>query len=188
MVTVNNSLIDKLIERDEEAFKTIFYIYRSRIFYIAYKLTRNRFDAEDCVQDIFVKVLNCLNSFNPKTHTFTSWIITLAKNHVLDYIKIKKIHEGKCFINSNLVDCTYVNNNFENTVLLSEVEKIVGEVEYQILLFKIGFEMTFIEIARLLQMSPSKTKRLYYEAYESAKSYVRERGNDEKQVKKISSK
>lgn len=188
MVTVNNSLVNKLLERDEEAFKTIFYVYRDRIFYIAYKLTRNKFDAEDCVQDIFVKVLDNLYKYDPTRHTFTSWIITLAKNQVLDYIKLKKIHEGKCFINSSLVDCTYVNNNFENSVLLSEVESIVGEIEYQILLFKIGFELTFIEIARLLEMSPSKAKRLYYAAYEAAKAYVRERGNDEKEIEKISTK
>ncbi len=188
MVTVNNSLINRLLQRDEEAFKTIFYIYRSRIFYIAYKLTRNRFDAEDCVQDIFVKVLDNLYNYNQKTHTFTSWIITLAKNHVLDYIKLKKIHEGKCFIDSDLVDCSYVDNKFENAVLLSEVEKLVGELNYQILLFKIGFGMTFIEIARLLEMSPSKAKRLYYATYDVAKAYVRERGNDEEEVKEISTK
>lgn len=180
MVTVNRTLIDRLMNRDEEAFKMIFYIYRDRIFYIAYKLTRNKCDAEDCVQDIFVKVLDNLHKYDPRTHTFTSWIVTLAKNHVLDYLRLKKIHEKKCYTDTELVYNTSVNSESENSVLLSEVEKLVGEVEYQILLFKIGFDMTFIEIAKLLDISPSKTKRLFYVAYDNAKTYVRRRGYDEK--------
>lgn len=36
--------------------------------------------------------------------------------------------------------------------------------------------MTFMEIARLLEISPSKAKRFYYNAYDAAKNYVRERG------------
>lgn len=179
MVTVNHNLIDRLMKRDEEAFMMIFQIYRDRIFYIAYKLTKNKLDAEDCVQDIFVKVLDNLHKYDPKRHTFTSWIITLAKNHVLDYLKLKKIHEQKCFTNTELVYDTSVKNDNDNSVLLSEVEKLVGEIEYQILLFKLGFSMTFIEIAKLLEISPSKTKRLYYVAYDVAKAYVRRRGNDE---------
>ena len=57
MVTGNYSLVKRVLERDEEAFKTLFYVYRNRIFYIAYKMTGSKFDAEDCVQEIFLKML-----------------------------------------------------------------------------------------------------------------------------------
>lgn len=179
MVTVNHNLIEKLKEHDEEAFLLLFQIYRSRIFYIAYNLIKNKDDSEDCVQDIFIKVIDNINSYNSKEHSFNSWIITLARNHVLDYLKLKKIHEEKCFTDTELVYMKSIKSGNENSVLLSEVEKLVGEIEYQILLFKLGFGMTFIEIAKILDISPSKTKRLYYVAYDVAKAYVRQRGNDE---------
>lgn len=176
VVSGNYSLVKRVLDRDEEAFKTLFYIYRNRIFYIAYKMTGSRFDADDCVQEIFLKVLETLTTYDATVSSFTTWLVTLAKNYVLDYVKLKKIHEGKCFINSAIVYCKCVDNNFEHAVLLSEVENIVGEYDYQILLFKIGFDMTFMEIARLLEISPSKAKRYYYNAYDIAKNYVREKG------------
>lgn len=188
MVTGNYSLVKRVLERDEEAFKTLFYVYRNRIFYIAYKMTGSKFDAEDCVQEIFLKMLENLAQYDPSVSSFTTWLVTLSKNYVLDYVRLKRIHEGKCFINSAIVYCKCVDNNFERVVLLSEVENVIGEYDYQILLFKIGFDMTFMEIARLLGISPSKAKRFYYNAYDAAKNYVRERGyevEDEKDTTTI---
>ena len=176
VVSGNYTLVKRILERDEEAFKTLFYIYRSRIFYIAYKMTGSKFDADDCVQEIFLKVLETLTSYDPNISSFTTWIVTLAKNYILDYMKLKKIRDKKCVLDPNVVYCKCVDNNFEHAVLLSEVESIVGEYDYQILLFKVAFNMTFMEIARLLEISPSKAKRFYYNAYDAAKNDVRERG------------
>lgn len=38
--------------------------------------------------------------------------------------------------------------------------------------------MTFDQIATLLEMSPSKVKRMFYDAYRKAKNYVMERENE----------
>ena len=47
VVSGNYTLVKRILERDEEAFKTLFYIYRSRISYLSYNMTVSYFAADD---------------------------------------------------------------------------------------------------------------------------------------------
>jgi RNA polymerase sigma-70 factor (ECF subfamily) len=41
-------------------------------------------DAEDLTQEIFVKVYQSLERYRPGEGTFTTWLMTLARNHAID--------------------------------------------------------------------------------------------------------
>lgn len=127
MEKVTKTVIQKLKKGDELSFFTVFYTYRDKIYYLALKMTRNKNDAEDCVQEIFLKLLNNIDKFDSKKASFGTWLITIAKNHIIDYMKLKKIHEDKVFLNPLLVDSTCIESKADEKVLLTEIEQIVGE-------------------------------------------------------------
>jgi RNA polymerase sigma-70 factor (ECF subfamily) len=63
--------------------------YAKRVFNMAYQFCGNREEAEDLTQDIFLKLHHSLSKFDFQKN-FTAWLLTLAKNHLIDeYRKTK---------------------------------------------------------------------------------------------------
>ena len=178
MDKITNKVIQRFKERDEEAFQIIFYEYKNKIFYLAYKATRNVEDAEDCVQEIFMKIINNVHKFDQSKSAFTTWVINVAKRYLYDFIKMKSAHTEKLIINPLIIYCKGVQNNYDTQVLLAEIEKHIGEEAYQVLVLKHGYNLTFAQIAEQLNISPSRAKSLYYKGYKEARAYVLEKERD----------
>ena len=56
---------------------------------------------------------------------------------------------------------------------LSNVEEYVGEYYYHILMLRLGFELSFYEIAEELNIPYHKAKRDFHLAYNKSQEYVR---------------
>lgn len=67
---------------DEPAFETLFKRYQSRIFALALRYTRVREDAEDVVQQTFLKAFVHLHRFEGKA-SFCTWLTRIAINEAL---------------------------------------------------------------------------------------------------------
>jgi RNA polymerase sigma-70 factor (ECF subfamily) len=63
--------------------------YQKRIFSLAYRITRNREDAQDAVQQSFQKGLMHLNSFHGKS-SFSTWLTRIAINEALLCLRRKR--------------------------------------------------------------------------------------------------
>lgn len=60
-------------------FKTMLLQHNDVLKGFAYNLTRDRDDAQDLVQDTFLKALNYKDSFSEKSN-FKAWLLTIMKN------------------------------------------------------------------------------------------------------------
>jgi len=58
-------------------------LYSKKIFNMAYQFAGSFQEAEDLTQDIFVKLYNSLSKYD-LARNFTAWLLTLAKNHLID--------------------------------------------------------------------------------------------------------
>ena len=63
--------------------------YQTRIYSLAYNMTGNKEDAEDMVQDVFVKAFSSLKSFRG-TSSFYTWIYRIAINRTINFLKRRK--------------------------------------------------------------------------------------------------
>ena len=59
------------------------------VYRLCLKYSKDSAQAEDLMQEVFVKVHHNLESFDAKAKYFT-WIYRIASNHCLDWIRIKK--------------------------------------------------------------------------------------------------
>lgn len=59
--------------------------YSSLVYSICYKITNNRFDAQDLAQETFISVYKTLPSFDGENER--AWICKIATNKCLDYMK-----------------------------------------------------------------------------------------------------
>ena len=59
--------------------------HSARVYRLAYRLTGNRYDAEDLTQDVFVRVFRSLSSYTPGT--FEGWLHRITTNLFLDQVR-----------------------------------------------------------------------------------------------------
>jgi RNA polymerase sigma-70 factor (family 1) len=78
---------------DMLAFDTIYKKYSGRIFYFAFNLLKNKEDAENIVQEVFIKFWE--NRENIRLHnSFSSYIFAITHNTSIDLIR-KKLKDSK---------------------------------------------------------------------------------------------
>src|SRR5579864_3960950 len=72
-----------------EAFARLVELHQKRVFRVAYSILRSWEDAEDAVQDIFIKVYEHLRGFQGKS-SFATWITRIAVNESLMQVRSRK--------------------------------------------------------------------------------------------------
>ncbi len=82
-------LIESAVKGDEPAFAELVKRYHAAVWSTVHRTLGNCSDAEDVVQEIFLRVLLSLNRFNPK-YPFGPWILRIAGNYCIDQIRRKK--------------------------------------------------------------------------------------------------
>ena len=88
-------LVQRSQEGDEEAFAALVNKYKTKVFNLAFSLTRSRDTADDLAQEVFLKAYLSLPKFQLKSE-FGTWLYRITVNHTKDYlrkkIKMKEIH------------------------------------------------------------------------------------------------
>ncbi|NLW12098.1 MAG: sigma-70 family RNA polymerase sigma factor [Clostridiaceae bacterium] len=78
-------------EGNTDAFANIVELYLPKIYSLCLKLTGNKEDAEDCVQDTFIKVWTSLGEFRESSSIYT-WIYRIAANTCNDHLRKMSRH------------------------------------------------------------------------------------------------
>lgn len=84
IVATDQELIGMSLGGDHVAFEHLFKRYRESIFQLYLQRTGSRDDADDLLQETFVKVFLKLDSYKP-SFTFGQWVYTIARNTFIDY-------------------------------------------------------------------------------------------------------
>lgn len=85
----NDQELVKLLQRgNAEAFDSLFEVYSSKLFGFAFKYFKNDSDAEELVQDVFVKVWENRQALKSE-HSFKSYLFTIALNQIRKYFNKK---------------------------------------------------------------------------------------------------
>jgi RNA polymerase sigma factor (sigma-70 family) len=61
--------------------------HSARVYRLAYRLTGNKYDAEDLTQDVFIRVFRSLENYTPGT--FEGWLHRITTNLFLDRVRRK---------------------------------------------------------------------------------------------------
>ena len=83
-------IIRQILDGNVEKFRVIIERYQAHIYSIGMRFFKNNDDANDFVQDVFIKVYNELGTFKGKAQ-FRSWLIKIAYNFGINKINARKI-------------------------------------------------------------------------------------------------
>ncbi|WP_142850121.1 RNA polymerase sigma factor [Telmatospirillum sp. J64-1] len=80
----DDRLLARIAEGDEAAFRTLMDRHLDRAFGLAQRILGSRSDAEDVVQDAFLKVWDRAESWRPGEAKFSTWLWRVVTNRCLD--------------------------------------------------------------------------------------------------------
>lgn len=92
-------LIQGIQQGHEPAFRDFYDQAKSRVFTLALGYVRNREDAEEITQDVFIEVFRSASSFKGDA-SVTTWLYRIAVNKSLDFLKHQKRQKRFAFITS----------------------------------------------------------------------------------------
>ena len=74
---------------DSEAFQMLVEENSHKMFRLAYRMTGNEADAEDVVQETFLRAYRRLGAYESRAH-FSSWLHRIAANYAIDLLRRRK--------------------------------------------------------------------------------------------------
>jgi RNA polymerase sigma-70 factor (ECF subfamily) len=169
----DNEIIREYLRTHKQEFFSILYRkYADKVYRKCYTLLKDQGLAEDAMQDIFVKIMMNLASFNEKSQ-FSTWIYSITYNYCIDYIRKHK-KEKKLFVDDierapDLVDD--VPDEFLLSMEVKRLKVILDRLpvdDNAILLMKYQDDMSIKEIAELLGKTESAVKMKIKRAKEKA--------------------
>lgn len=85
----DHALIAQILNGDQSALDRLVKQHQEYLFNVALKVTNNKTDAEDATQEVLIKVITNLGSFDPDKAKFRTWLYRITVNHILNLKKQK---------------------------------------------------------------------------------------------------
>ncbi len=133
--------------RDRAAFEALYRRTSPTLFAICIKMLRDRSEAEDLLQDVYVTAWNQAATFNPELASAMTWLGTIARNRAIDRLRRRRTQP---------LDET-------------SVEEIVDESPTPAALAQLSQERQRLE--RCLQTLPDTQRKAVREAFFTGLSY-----------------
>ncbi len=173
---IEKELLHQLLNDDVSAFRQIYESYQGKVFLFALRLTKTKADAEEVVQEVFVKLWEKRAGIQVEKN-FNAYILTIARNLILD--KLKKAARDK-----SLQQRIYHNmQELENLGVNQLVEKELIRLHHQaidrlspgkrtIYLLSREEELTYEEIAQKLGISVNTVRNQMSDALKSIREFL----------------
>jgi RNA polymerase sigma-70 factor, ECF subfamily len=85
-------LVKRAQQGDSDAFASLFYAHKARIYSVCLRMTNNTAEAEDLTQDAFLQVFRKLSTFRGDS-ALSTWLYRIAVNTVLMHFRKKALRQ-----------------------------------------------------------------------------------------------
>jgi len=82
-------IIRRCLAGDEKAYRDLVEMYQAQVFSVALRILRRREDAEDVVQETFVRMFRALDRYDPQ-RPFAAWLFTITTRLCIDHLRRRK--------------------------------------------------------------------------------------------------
>jgi RNA polymerase sigma factor (sigma-70 family) len=154
-------LIQKCIEWDQIAQKKLYELYSSKMFAVCFRYSRNREEAEDILQEGFMKVFENIDKFR-KEGSLEGWIRKIIFNTAIQKFRQRKPVENTVSIDNIQVNLPqHSSNDVMSQIGTKELIKMIQNLppRYQMVFNLYVFEgLKHREIAEMLGVTEGTSK------------------------------
>jgi RNA polymerase sigma-70 factor, ECF subfamily len=85
-----SALISRVALGDRAAFNALYQATSAKLFGVALRVLKNRTDAEDVMQETYVKIWHSAGKYQVSGYSPITWLVTIARNTSIDRIRVKR--------------------------------------------------------------------------------------------------
>src|ERR1700747_381705 len=86
--------VERTLAGDRDAYRVLVERHSHNVFRLAYRMTGNRHDAEEVVQEAFLRAYQKLSQFAARSN-FGTWVYRIAANYAIDRVRQRKSEEAQ---------------------------------------------------------------------------------------------
>ena len=117
-------IVSRVKSGDTEAFRVLVEKHQHLAFTVAYNIVKNRQDAEEVVQDSFIKVFNKIDQFKEESK-FSSWLFKIVYNTALSRIRKKQVDTFTLEHNDYSTEYGLDSHNGWNELVITDQQKYI---------------------------------------------------------------
>jgi RNA polymerase sigma factor (sigma-70 family) len=161
----------------ERAFTAIIKKYEERLYWHARRMVVDHDDANDVLQNVFIKVWKALENFREDSKLYT-WLYRIATNESLTFLEQQKKRSSVSLsdVESGLENKVKADTNFDANKLEWKLQLAIQQLpEKQRLVFNLRYydEMPYEEMSRILETSEGALKASYHHAAKKIEEFVK---------------
>ena len=167
----------KLPDTKEKAFTAIIKKYQEKLYWHVRRMLVDHDDANDVLQNVFIKVWNGLENFREDSQLYT-WLYRIATNESLTFLEQqkKKSTISLSDVETGLSNKVIADKNFDANRLEWKLQLAIQQLpEKQKLVFNLRYydEMPYEEMSRVLDTSEGALKASYHHAVKKIEEFIK---------------
>lgn len=173
------TLVEQLkdVQTKEQAFRVLISQYKERLYWHIRKIVLSHDDADDVLQNTFIKVFRGINNFKQDSKLY-SWMYRIATNESITFLKKKAKARNVDIseINQELVTSLNSDEWFNGDEIQLILQKaLITLPEKQRLVFNMKYfdNMKYDEMSKILDTSVGALKASYFHAVRKIEEYIR---------------
>jgi RNA polymerase sigma-70 factor (ECF subfamily) len=87
-------LMHRVAAGDEEAIAELYDRFSSLVYKVAWQFQPSHAEAEDAVQEIFVRLWQTADRFDPRRAKLVTWVMLIARRHLIDRLRRSAVRPG----------------------------------------------------------------------------------------------
>lgn len=123
-------LLPLILKKDDRAFTLLYDMYSKNLYGIIYNLIKDKEEAEDILQEVFVKIWKNIESYNESKGRFFTWILNIARNTTIDKLRSKGFNNSQKNLSSdNFVHLLDDSNKLSNKIDTIGIQEFVKKLK-----------------------------------------------------------
>ena len=161
----------------EKAFTAIIKKYQEKLYWHVRRMVVDHDDANDVLQNIFIKVWNGLENFREDSQLYT-WLYRIATNECLSFLEQQKRRSAVSFsdVEEGLSNRVKADEGFDANKLEWKLQLAIQHLpEKQRIVFNLRYydEMPYEEMSRILETSEGALKASYHHAAKKIEEFIK---------------
>jgi RNA polymerase sigma-70 factor (ECF subfamily) len=167
------ALVARALRGDDAAFQLLTERHSQSVFHLAYRMTGNEQDAEDIVQETFLRAFRNLKRYESRS-LFSTWLYRIAANYTVDLMRSRKRFVDPAATSQNddwLNDVASTMPTAERLAMSGQIRENIGRAMEQLtvqertaFILRHYHELSIEEIGGTLGLGENATKHSIFRA------------------------
>ena len=174
----------------EEKIGKLYTLYEQKMYRLAYGVVHNEGQAEDIVQESFIKIFSHIDEVGQAESLETKrWVLNIVKNEAIDHYRRnrRKLELDKVIKFEQPVEKTdNVDDRLQQMIQEEYIQLIFDELseeDRKVLRYRLVYELSTAETAQVLEISNEAVRQRLSRAKQRAKELIG--GNDDERYKEL---